>query len=47
LTLFTPKHEYVFEEKHIVSTSKNSAFVGKKLNGKAYGVFANNRLVLH
>jgi len=47
LTLFTPKLEYIFEEKHIVSTSKNSAFIGKKLNGKAYGVFANNRLVLH
>jgi len=47
LTLFTPKHEYIFEEKHISSTSNNSAFVGKKLNGKAYGVFANNKLVLN
>lgn len=46
LTLFTPEHEYIFEEKHILSTSKNSAFIGKKLKGKAYGIFANNKLIL-
>jgi len=46
LTLFTPEYEYVFEEKYIGSTSKNSAFIGKKLQGKAYGIFANNKLIL-
>ncbi|MDX5584022.1 MAG: dihydroorotase [Aureibaculum sp.] len=46
LTFFTPENEYVFEEKDIASTSKNSAFIGKKLQGKAYGIFANNKLVL-
>ncbi len=46
LTLFTPEHEYIFKEKHILSTSKNSAFIGKKLKGKAYGIFANNKLIL-
>ena len=46
LTLFTPKNEYYFEDKHILSTSKNSAFIGSKLKGKAYGIFANNKLIL-
>ena len=47
LTLFTPENEYIFEEKHIASTSKNSAFLSKKLKGTAYGIFANNKLILH
>ena len=32
---------------NILSTSKNSAFLGKKLKGKVYGVFANKKLVLN
>ncbi len=46
LTLFNPSHEYVFLEEEIVSSSKNAAFLGKNLMGKAYGIFANNKLVL-
>ncbi len=46
LTLFNPSHEYVFLEEEIVSSSKNAAFLGKSLKGKAYGIFANNKLVL-
>ena len=38
LTLFNPDAEYVFDEKMIVSKSKNSAFVGKQLKGKVMGI---------
>ena len=46
LTLFDPDTVYVFEQKHIASKSKNSAFLGKELRGKAYGIFSNKKLVL-
>jgi len=46
LTLFTPDGEYYFQESNIISTSKNSAFIDKKLKGKAYGIYANNKLIL-
>lgn len=38
LTLFDPDTAYTFEKKHIVSTSKNSAFLGKTLKGKVVGI---------
>jgi len=47
LTLFNPYGTSVFLNKNILSTSKNSAFLGKKLKGKVYGVFANKKLVLN
>jgi len=47
ITLFNPKFEYTFNEKNILSTSKNSLFLEKKLNGKVYGVFANNKLKIN
>ena len=47
ITLFNPKFNYIFAKENILSTSKNSAFLGKELNGKAYGIFANNKLVIH
>lgn len=46
LTFFNPDTEWTFKEKDILSTSKNTAFLGKKLKGKAYGIFNNNKLVL-
>ena len=46
ITLFNPETTYTFTKNHILSTSKNSAFLGKKLKGEVYGVFANNQLVL-
>ena len=46
LTLFDPALEYVFENEHILSKSKNSAFLGKVLKGKAYGIYAKMKLVL-
>ncbi len=47
LTLFNPDGNWEFSEKDILSTSKNAAFLGVKLKGKAYGIFANNKLVLN
>lgn len=44
-SLFNPSTKYKFEKKHIYSTSKNSAFLGKELQGKAYGIFSNNQLI--
>ena len=45
LTLFNPKGDYTFEKEHILSTSDNSAFVGKQLKGQVYGVYNNNQLI--
>lgn len=46
LSLFTTKGNYTFLENNILSTSKNSIFLGKKLKGKAYGIFNNNKLIV-
>lgn len=47
ITLFDPNKKYTFNKEHILSTSKNAVFLGKSLKGKAYGIFANNQLVIH
>ena len=47
LTLFDPDIEYVFEKNNILSKSKNSAFIGKTLKGRIYGVVSNNKLLLN
>ena len=46
LSLFNPQGKSTFSKEHIISTSKNSAFLGKELTGKAYGSFNNQKLVL-
>jgi dihydroorotase len=47
ITLFNPTQKIIFTKKHILSTSKNSAFINKKLKGKVYGIFANNQLIIN
>ena len=42
LTLFNPAKQYVFEKSHIVSSNKNSGFIGKELKGEVIGVVNNN-----
>ncbi len=46
LSLFTPKENVVFSENHILSTSKNSAFLGKTMKGNVYGIISNDQIVL-
>ncbi|MFK5879416.1 MAG: dihydroorotase [Flavobacteriaceae bacterium] len=47
ITLFNPDTEYVFTEGDILSTSKNSIFINKKMNGKVYGIYNNKQLILN
>jgi len=46
-TLFNPEGEWVFSKKDILSKSKNSAFLGQQLEGKAYGIYNNGKLVIN
>ena len=44
ITLFNPALEWALTEEDILSKSKNTPFIGKKLIGKAHGVINNNQL---
>jgi len=44
LALFNPEGSYEFSETQVLSTSKNSAFLGRQLKGCAYGVVVGNQL---
>lgn len=44
LSLFNPDFNYTFKEENILSKSKNSAFIGKKLKGLIYGIVTNNKI---
>jgi len=46
LTLFSPNSETKLATSDIVSKSKNSPFIGKKLNGKVYGVINKNKVLM-
>lgn len=46
ITLFNPDNKSIFTEKNIISTSKNSAFLNKEMNGQVYGVISKNKLIL-
>ena len=43
LSLFNPTLEYTPEEKDLLSTSKNSMYLGRTLLGKAYGVVVGTK----
>ncbi|MBR9854712.1 MAG: dihydroorotase [Algicola sp.] len=43
LTLFNPEEAYTFDEKDILSTSKNSMFIGATLKGRVYGIINNGQ----
>ncbi|MEW7292996.1 dihydroorotase [Aquimarina sp. 2304DJ70-9] len=46
LSLFNPEGNSVFTKEHILSSSKNSAFIGKQVKGSAYGIVSNGKIVL-
>ncbi len=45
-TLFSPDVQWEFTPEHILSKSKNSAFIGEKMKGKVYGIYNNGKLIL-
>jgi len=47
LTLFNPNQEWVYEEKNILSKSRNSPFIGKKLAGKVIGIINKDQVFLN
>ena len=47
LSLFITDTDWVFGKEHIVSKSKNSAFLGQKMKGKAVGIYNNGQLILN
>lgn len=46
ITLFNPNGDSIFTKENILSKSKNSAFLGTKLTGKAYGILNQGKLIL-
>jgi dihydroorotase len=46
LTLFTPEGESLFTQEDILSSAKNSPFVGSTMRGKVLGVIANGKATL-
>jgi dihydroorotase len=46
LTIFNPKLEWEFTEKHIASKSRNTPFIGKKFVGKAIAVVNNSKMTV-
>lgn len=47
ISLFQPNGASEFTEASILSTSKNSVFIGKNALGQALGVYSNNQLILN
>lgn len=47
LTLFNPDDNWTFTNEHILSKSKNSAFLNTKMKGKVYGIFNQGKFVLN
>ncbi|HKO76205.1 MAG TPA: dihydroorotase [Flavobacterium sp.] len=46
ITLFNPEGISIFTKENILSKSKNSAFLGTSLKGKAYGILNQGKLIL-
>jgi dihydroorotase len=46
ISLFTTANEWIFGKENIQSKSKNSAFLGQKMKGKAIGIYNNGQLII-
>lgn len=46
LSLFNPNKDWTFTSESILSSSDNSAFIGKKMKGEVYGIFNKNQIIL-
>lgn len=47
LSLFNPDGDDIFQKENILSKSKNSAFLGNSIKGKAYGIVNQGQLILN
>jgi len=47
LTLFTTNDNWTFEKEHLLSKSKNSAFLGQKMKGKVIGIYNQGKLIVN
>ena len=45
ITIFNPNEEYIYKKEDIVSKSKNTPFIGKKLKGRVYYTIVNGSVV--
>ena len=45
IAIFDPNEEYIYTKEMIVSKSKNSPFIGKKLKGKVKNTIVNGNIV--
>ena len=45
ITIFNPNEEYIYQKEDIVSKSKNTPFIGKKLKGKVNYTIVNGNIV--
>lgn len=45
LTIFNPGKKFVFEKSHIVSSNKNSGFIGKELKGEVIAVINKDKFL--
>ena len=46
LSFFNPEETWTFTKENIQSKSKNSAFLGQAMKGKAYGIYNQGKLVI-
>jgi len=47
ISLFTTEDQWLFGKENILSKSKNSAFLGQKMQGKAIGIYNNGQLIMN
>lgn len=47
VSLFTTEENWTFGKENILSKSKNSAFLGQKMKGKAIGIYNNGQLIMN
>ena len=47
ISLFTTEENWTFGKENILSKSKNSAFLGQKMKGKAVGIYNNGQLIMN
>ena len=45
ITIFNPNEEYIYQKEDIVSKSKNTPFIGKKLKGRVKYTIVNGNIV--